>query len=117
MPRYDYKCKKCGESFEVTHGIGEKVESCEKCGGEVRRVFHPIGIVFKGSGFYATDSKKPDNKPGRPYSEIADEMDKTGSETKSAKDNGDKEKDKGAKDKDKGAKKSDDSKKSEKAAS
>ena len=109
MPRYEYKCKKCDESFEVTHGIGDKVETCEKCGGEVRRGFHPLGIVFKGSGFYATDSKKPDNKPGKSYSEIADEMDTT---KPAAKDNGGKDKDK-----DKGAKTSDDSKKAEKAAS
>lgn len=108
MPRYEYKCKKCDESFEVTHGIDDKVETCEKCGGDVRRVFHPLGIVFKGSGFYATDSKKPDNKPGKSYSDIADEMDKS---KPAEKDNGGKEKDK-----DKGAEKSDDSK-AEKAAS
>ena len=108
MPRYDYKCKKCGESFEVTHGIDETLESCEKCGGEVRRVFHPIGIVFKGSGFYATDSKKPDNKPGKPYSEIAEELDKPKPDEKG---NG---KDK---DKKKDAKKADDSKKAEKTSS
>jgi len=107
LPRYEYKCKKCDESFEVTHGIDDKVETCEKCGGEVRRVFHPLGIVFKGSGFYATDSKKPDNKPGKSYSDVADEMDKP----KPA------EKDNGGKDKDKGGKKSDDSKKAEKTAS
>jgi putative FmdB family regulatory protein len=59
MPRYDYRCKKCGREFEATHGIHDKVRKCDECGGEVRRVFHPVGIVFKGSGFYATDSKKP----------------------------------------------------------
>jgi len=61
MPRYEYKCKKCGKNFEVVHGINDSVDSCESCGGEVRRVFHPVGIVFKGSGFYATDAKKPSN--------------------------------------------------------
>lgn len=59
MPRYEYKCKKCHKSFEAVHGIHDNVEKCEYCGGPVRRVFHPVGIVFKGSGFYATDSKKP----------------------------------------------------------
>lgn len=59
MPRYEYKCKQCNKSFEARHGIHENVEKCESCGGPVRRVFHPVGIVFKGSGFYATDSKKP----------------------------------------------------------
>jgi len=109
LPRYEYKCKKCDESFEVTHGINDTVEKCEKCGGEVRRVFHPVGIVFKGSGFYATDSRKPDNKPGKPYSEIADELDKP--KAASAGNNG---KDK---EKDKDKKKPGDSKKAEKKAS
>ena len=61
MPTYEYKCKKCDKKFEVVHGINDSVDSCESCGGEVRRVFHPVGIVFKGSGFYATDAKKPRN--------------------------------------------------------
>ncbi|MHB8894522.1 MAG: FmdB family zinc ribbon protein [Candidatus Geothermincolia bacterium] len=81
MPRYDYKCKKCDRSFEVTHGINDTVETCDECGGDVRRVFHPVGIVFKGSGFYATDSKKPDNKPGKPYSEAEKEMEKATSKS------------------------------------
>lgn len=60
MPRYEYKCKKCDKSFEVVHGINENHEKCKYCGGPVRRVFHPVGIVFKGSGFYATDSRGKD---------------------------------------------------------
>jgi len=66
MPRYEYKCKSCDRNFEVVHGIDDNVETCESCGGEVRRIFHPVGIVFKGSGFYATDAKKPSNKPSEP---------------------------------------------------
>jgi putative FmdB family regulatory protein len=74
MPRYDYKCKSCGRDFEVAHGINDNVETCEECGGEVRRVFHPIGVIFKGSGFYATDAKKPSNKPsGTPERDHKDE--------------------------------------------
>ncbi|MDD5747875.1 MAG: zinc ribbon domain-containing protein [Actinomycetota bacterium] len=57
MPKYEYRCRKCNESFEVVHGIGESLETCELCGGELRRVFHPVGIVFKGKGFYSTDSR------------------------------------------------------------
>ena len=63
MPTYEYKCKDCDTTFEVVHGINDSVESCGSCGGKVRKVFHPIGVIFKGSGFYATDSKKPSNKP------------------------------------------------------
>lgn len=66
MPTYEYKCKDCDTTFEVVHGINDSVESCESCGGKVRKVFHPIGVIFKGSGFYATDSKKPGNKPSAP---------------------------------------------------
>jgi putative FmdB family regulatory protein len=115
LPRYDYKCKKCHRTFEVAHGINDTIESCEECGGEVRRVFHPVGIVFKGSGFYATDSKKPDNKPGKPYSEIGDEMDKPKAAASSG--NGDKDKS-GGDDKGKGkAAGQSGEKKEEKAAS
>lgn len=76
MPRYEYKCKSCGKSFEAVHGVNEKQEECSFCGEEVRRVFHPIGIVFKGSGFYATDSRRPDNKPSKPKSDNKEEASK-----------------------------------------
>jgi putative FmdB family regulatory protein len=97
LPRYEYKCKKCDRNFEVTHGINDKVESCEECGGEVRRVFHPVGIVFKGSGFYATDSKKPDNKPGKSYSEVEKEVEKSTDKASSSEGNGKKDKPSGDK--------------------
>lgn len=88
MPRYEYKCKDCDESFEVVHGINETVESCGSCGGEVRRVFHPVSIVFKGSGFYATDSRKPNNRPApTPESDYKPAKEKSGG-------NGDGKKDK-----------------------
>lgn len=94
MPRYEYKCRECDASFEVVHGIHDTVESCEKCGGKVRRVFHPVGIVFKGSGFYATDSKRPDNKPSIPESEKETAASGEGNGKKQAEDKGDKKPDK-----------------------
>jgi putative FmdB family regulatory protein len=55
MPTYEYRCKK-GHNFEVQRRIGEDGEtSCEVCGEPVSRVFHPIAVHFKGSGFYNTD--------------------------------------------------------------
>ncbi len=63
MPRYEYKCKACNKTFEVMHGISDSVKSCAFCGGDVRRVFHPAGIVFKGSGFYSTDYGKKRSIP------------------------------------------------------
>lgn len=69
MPLYDYKCTHCGKVSEVRHGFNEGWnEPCPDCGGPVTRVFNPAPIVFKGSGFYVTDSRKggtskPASKP------------------------------------------------------
>ncbi len=64
MPTYDYKCADCSDVFEVVHAVDEEVKSCPRCGGKVRRVFHPVGIIFKGSGFYKTDSRKASDNGG-----------------------------------------------------
>lgn len=59
MPTYEYKCKKCNKTFEQLQSINEDaLKSCIYCDGQVNRVFHPVGIVFKGSGFYTTDNRK-----------------------------------------------------------
>ncbi len=58
MPLYEYQCATCGEPVEIRHGFRETVDQpCAKCGGELKRVFTPAGIVFKGSGFYVNDSR------------------------------------------------------------
>ncbi|MGH2657553.1 MAG: FmdB family zinc ribbon protein [Actinomycetota bacterium] len=58
MPTYEYACTECGNRVEVIQRIDEQPPAvCELCGGTLRKVFHPAGIVFKGSGFYATDSR------------------------------------------------------------
>jgi putative FmdB family regulatory protein len=58
MPTYEYRCSDCGTLFEVFQRIeDDPLTVCERCGGKLRKVFHPAGIVFKGSGFYATDSR------------------------------------------------------------
>lgn len=58
MPLYDYKCTQCGSVREVRHGFEESYEdACPACGGAMARVFNAAPIVFKGSGFYATDSR------------------------------------------------------------
>jgi putative FmdB family regulatory protein len=55
MPIYEYRCKK-GHQFEVMQRISDDpVTTCEVCGAPVQRVFHPIAVHFKGSGFYNTD--------------------------------------------------------------
>ena len=58
MPTYDYQCRSCNAVTEVIHSMLEAGPStCEQCGGQLRRVLYPAGIIFKGSGFYRTDSR------------------------------------------------------------
>ena len=78
MPTYDYKCKKCGNVFEVFHSMNsDPVKTCPKCGGEVKKqIGAGAGTIFNGSGFYHTDyknkaSKTPktetkENQPAKP---------------------------------------------------
>ncbi len=63
MPTYVYECKSCAKSFEAEQRITESpLTDCE-CGGTVRRIIQPVGIAFKGSGFYVNDSaSKPAEK-------------------------------------------------------
>ncbi|MDO8736312.1 MAG: zinc ribbon domain-containing protein [Thermoleophilia bacterium] len=59
MPIYEYRCLKCGHQFEKMQKIADRpVSKCEKCSERVTRVFHPVAIHFKGSGFYSTDYGK-----------------------------------------------------------
>ena len=58
MPTYEYACKSCGEHLEVVQSFkDEPLTECPNCGGALRKVFGNIGIAFKGSGFYKTDSR------------------------------------------------------------
>ncbi|PIU41162.1 MAG: FmdB family transcriptional regulator [Candidatus Omnitrophica bacterium CG07_land_8_20_14_0_80_42_15] len=64
MPTYDYKCQKCAHVFEIFQSMkAARIEKCPKCGGKVKRLIGSgAGIIFKGTGFYATDYKKSDTK-------------------------------------------------------
>jgi putative FmdB family regulatory protein len=58
MPTYEYACTECGDRTEVVQSIADApLTTCRVCGGRLRKVFSPVGIVFKGSGFYRTDSR------------------------------------------------------------
>jgi putative FmdB family regulatory protein len=58
MPTYEYACKACGEHLEVVQSFkDDALTTCPACGGPLRKVFGAIGIAFKGSGFYRTDSR------------------------------------------------------------
>ena len=66
MPTYEYECQKCGYKFEKFQNMSEKpIKKCPKCNGRVERLIGKgAGIIFKGSGFYATDYRK-DTSSGR----------------------------------------------------
>lgn len=58
MPTYEYVCKSCGENIEVFQSFNARpLKKHAECGGELKKVFHARGVVFKGSGFYKTDSR------------------------------------------------------------
>jgi len=67
MPTYEYKCKKCGDVFEVFHSMSsEPVKFCPKCGGDVKKLIGSgAGTIFKGTGFYQTDYKNKGSKPSK----------------------------------------------------
>lgn len=59
MPAYDYKCPACNDVFEVTRAFGDtSVVCCPSCEVEAKRIFSPVGIHFKGTGFHNTDYRK-----------------------------------------------------------
>jgi putative FmdB family regulatory protein len=65
MPTYEYACQSCGTHVEVFQRFSEApLTSCGVCGGELRKVFHPAGILFKGSGFYVNDSRSGGGSKG-----------------------------------------------------
>ncbi|MBV9324882.1 MAG: FmdB family transcriptional regulator [Chloroflexi bacterium] len=58
MPTYTYTCTACSETIEKRQSFSDApLTTCEQCGGALRKVIHPVGIVFKGSGWYITDSR------------------------------------------------------------
>lgn len=59
MPTYQYRCRECGDELEAFQKFTDPaLTECPSCTGELRKVFSAVGVVFKGSGFYATDSRK-----------------------------------------------------------
>ena len=58
MPTYQYACTECGDQLEMVQKFSDDpLTVCPACSGRLRKVFSPVGIVFKGSGFYRTDSR------------------------------------------------------------
>ena len=90
MPTYQYTCTDCGEPIEAVQKFtDDPLTMCAACGGRLRKVFSPVGIVFKGSGFYRTDSRNgsvaADAKKDKQAGESKTTADSNGSGDKSGK--------------------------------
>jgi putative FmdB family regulatory protein len=60
VPTYSYQCTECADRFDVVQAFtDDALTTCEKCSGRLRKLFNSVGVVFKGSGFYRTDSREP----------------------------------------------------------
>lgn len=93
MPIYEYACTACGERTEKKQAFNDlPLEVCPTCGGKLRKLYSPVGIVFKGSGFYSTDAKpkssadQGDSKPKEKTSKDSPSAGSKASESKSKQD-------------------------------
>ena len=63
MPTYSYECTECADRFDVVQAFtDDALTTCDKCSGRLRKLFSSVGVVFKGSGFYRTDSRESGKK-------------------------------------------------------
>src|ERR671913_835217 len=92
MPTYQYRCTECGEDLEAVQKFSDAaLTECPRCGGPLRKLFNAVGVGFKGSGFYRTDSRaapstesdgaKPEKKAADTGKEVAAKADGNGSAT------------------------------------
>ncbi|HVB19318.1 MAG TPA: FmdB family zinc ribbon protein [Acidimicrobiales bacterium] len=70
MPTYEYECQECHERLEAVQSFSDAALTiCPACGGELRKVFSAVGIVFKGSGFYKNDARATSSAGATPSSD------------------------------------------------
>lgn len=85
MPTYQYACSACSHEFEIFQEFSDaSLTHCPECQGEIRKVYSAVGVVFKGSGFYKTDSKSPSTPSPAPAVAKDTPVASTPSESKSA---------------------------------
>ncbi len=84
MPTYSYACTECGNSFDIVQKFSDDTLTvCSDCGGRLRKLFNSVGIVFKGSGFYRTDSRSGSVPSGSSSASSSDSSDSSSSGSKS----------------------------------
>lgn len=85
MPTYQYRCTACGEELEAVQKFTDPaLTQCPTCEGALRKVFSAVGVVFKGSGFYATDSRKQEGRKAAASTGDSASKDKTNSTASSS---------------------------------
>jgi putative FmdB family regulatory protein len=78
MPIYQYVCDECGFEFERMQSFHDApLDTCPECGGSVRRVISPVGVIFKGSGWYITDSRRQISGSKKPAEKPAESTDRS----------------------------------------
>lgn len=87
MPVYEYLCEQCGVRFEKVQSFSAApLTECPTCGGRVHRVIQPVGVIFKGSGFYVTDNRgKSSTMPGGKRSDRDADKDSKSTSTEAVK--------------------------------
>lgn len=76
MPTYAYLCNDCGHEFEIVQAMTDgTLTTCPQCQGTLRKIFHPVGVAFKGSGFYRTDSRAGSGPDGAKIAAKKDKAD------------------------------------------
>jgi putative FmdB family regulatory protein len=84
MPTYQYACTECGHSFEQFQSFSEDALTvCPECDGKLRKLFNAVGVVFKGSGFYRTDSRSTSSS-STPASTTSSSSDSSGTSSSSS---------------------------------
>jgi putative FmdB family regulatory protein len=82
MPIYEYACTACGERTEAKQSFADPpLTECPHCGGSLRKLYSPVGIVFKGSGFYSTDAKSKSSTSSSTTTSSESKSSKTESKT------------------------------------
>jgi putative FmdB family regulatory protein len=85
VPTYEYACTDCGQRLEVVQSFSDaNLTVCPECEGRLRKVFSPVGVVFKGSGFYKTDSRKAGSHGDKPAKTETSSASKTESKSESS---------------------------------